>query len=85
MAQVAQKWHAPTPLYYAASYGLYHTAKSLITSGVDLNVRAGRYGVTDFHAYWRQRTQIRRLLVEAGADTTIRDYNGRTGSQLVQY
>jgi hypothetical protein len=81
---VAHSFHTPTPLYYASSYGLYHTTKSLIASGVDLNVRAGRYGGTAFHAAcWRQRPQIRRLLVEAGVDTTIRDYNGMTGFDVM--
>jgi hypothetical protein len=83
---MAQPFHAPTPLYYATSYGLYHTVKFLIASGVDVNVRAGRYGGTAFHAAcWRQRPQILQLLVEAGADMSIRDYNGMTGSRLIEY
>lgn len=43
-----------TALYYASSYGLYNTVKSLIALGADLNVRAGRYGGTALHAAcWR--------------------------------
>lgn len=78
--------HNPTPLYYASSYGLYHTVKSLIASGADLNVRAGQFGGTAFHATcWRQRPDIGRLLLEAGVDTTIQDDDGMTAFDLIKY
>jgi Ankyrin repeats (3 copies) len=74
----------PTPLYYASSYGLYYTVKSLIASGAGLNVRAGQYGGTAYHAAcWRQRPQIGKLLLEAGIDTTIEDNNGMTAFDLI--
>ena len=76
----------PTSLYYAASYGLYHTVQSLISCGVDLNVRAGRFGGTAYHAAcWRQHPEIVRLLLDAGIDTEIRDANGMTAFDLIEY
>ena len=76
----------PTPLYYASSYGLYHTAQSLISRGADLNVRAGRFRGTAYHAAcWRQHPEIVRLLLDAGIDTGIRDANGMTAFDLIEY
>lgn len=76
----------PTPLYYASSYGLYHTVRSLIAAGADLNVCAGQYGGTAYHAAcWRKHPEIISLLLEAGADTEIRDYNDMTGVELTGF
>ena len=77
--------YSPTALYYASSYGLYNTVKSLIALGADLNVRAGRYGGTALHAAcWRQRPGIIQLLLGAGADTIIGDSNGMTAFDLTK-
>ena len=76
----------PTPLYYASSYGLYHTVKSLISRGADLNIKAGRFGGTAYHAAcWRQHPDIVRLLLDAGIDTGIRDTNNMTAFDLIEY
>ena len=63
------------PLYYAASYGLTETVRSLVNSGAKLDECAGRYGGTALHAaVWRKRTEVLDILLEAGADPTIKDY-----------
>ncbi|OAP56492.1 hypothetical protein AYL99_09671 [Fonsecaea erecta] len=74
---------AARPLYYAASYGLTETVRSLAEEGADLNEQAGRYGGTALHAaVWRKRPEIVDILLDAGADPTIRDYNGATAAEL---
>jgi len=71
------------PLYYAASYGLAETVRSLITAGANLDDQAGRYGGTALHAAcWRRKPQVLPILLEAGADTTIRDLNESTPADL---
>lgn len=69
----------PQPLYYAASYGLEQTVKSLISQGADLNARAGVFGGTALHAAcYRRHPNIVRMLLDAKADTNIVDFNGMT-------
>ncbi|OAL26726.1 hypothetical protein AYO22_04079 [Fonsecaea multimorphosa] len=71
------------PLYYAASYGLTETVRSLATEGADLDERAGRYGGTALHAaVWRKKPEIIDILLDAGADPSIKDYNGATPAEL---
>ncbi|KAK6373649.1 hypothetical protein LTS17_008142 [Exophiala oligosperma] len=89
-----------TPLYYAASYGLTETVRALISGLEDnddddddnggradfLNTRAGRYGGTALHAaVWRNRPDILKLLLDAGADPTVEDDNGMTPVQLAYW
>jgi hypothetical protein len=65
------------PLYYAASYGLSETVRSLVRAGARLDDKAGRCGGTALHvACYRQHPDIARFLLEAGADYTIQDVNG---------
>ncbi|KAJ9610686.1 hypothetical protein H2200_005463 [Cladophialophora chaetospira] len=72
-----------TPLYYASSYGLTETVRSLVQAGVDLNECAGRYGGTALHAaVWRKHPEILDILLLAGADPTIKDYNGASPADL---
>ncbi|KAH0839209.1 ankyrin repeat protein [Fonsecaea pedrosoi] len=74
---------AARPLYYAASYGLTETVRSLANAGANLNERAGRFGGTALHAaVWRKRPEVIDILLDAGADPTIRDYNGATPADL---
>jgi hypothetical protein len=85
-----------TPLYYAASYGLVETVRALVRrsppsggraedadADLDLNARAGRYGGTAMHAaVWRQRPEILKILLDAGADPGVRDDNDMTPPEL---
>lgn len=75
---------SPTTLYYAASNGLYWTVRDLIATGVDLNIRAGRFGGTALHAAcWRRYQHIIQLLLGAGADCSIKDNDGNTAYDLL--
>lgn len=70
-------------LYYAASYGLTETVRSLISAGAPLDETAGRYGGVALHAaVWRKRPAILHMLLDAGADATIPDHNGQTAPEL---
>ncbi|KAK5048507.1 hypothetical protein LTR84_005597 [Exophiala bonariae] len=70
-------------LYYATSYGLIETVRSLIAMGANLDERAGRFGGAALHAaVWRRRPGILRMLIDAGADVKLRDYNGSTAPDL---
>jgi hypothetical protein len=74
------------PLYYAASYGLTETVRSLVQAGADLDERAGRFGGTALHAaVWRKRPEILDILLDAGADPTIQDDQGSSASDLSIY
>ncbi|OCT47211.1 ankyrin repeat protein [Cladophialophora carrionii] len=71
------------PLYYAASYGLTETVRSLVQAGANLDDCAGRYGGTALHAaVWRKQPEILDILLDAGADPTIKDYNGASPADL---
>jgi ankyrin repeat domain-containing protein 50 len=71
------------PLYYAASYGLTETVRSLVADGASLNDRAGMYGGTALHAaVWRKHPETLEVLLELGADPTIKDGNGASPAQL---
>jgi hypothetical protein len=74
------------PLYYAASYGLTETVRSLVRAGARLDDEAGRFGGTALHAAcYRQHPDIARFLLEAGADYTIQDVNGATALNLCEW
>jgi ankyrin repeat protein len=71
------------PLYYAASYGLTETVRSLVQAGARLDDKAGRFGGTALHAAcYRGHPDIARFLLEAGADYTIQYVNGATAWNL---
>jgi Ankyrin repeats (3 copies) len=62
------------PLYHAAAHGLTDTAQSILEKGADVNYRGGSWHGTALHAAcWTQRPTIVRLLLEHGADSTIKD------------
>ena len=65
-----------TPLYYAASYGLFEVAQYLLRSGVDIDEKGGIHGGTALHAaFWRGNFSIATLLLQYGASTNIADGN----------
>lgn len=75
--------HNPQPLYYAASYRLKETIKLLLSQGADLNARGGGFGGTALHAAcYRRHPDIARILLNAGSDIRIKDYNGMTSIEL---
>lgn len=70
-------------LYYATSYGLIETVRSLIATGVDLDERAGRFGGTALHAaVYRKRPEILRMLLDAGANARLQDHIGATAPDM---
>ena len=68
-----------TPLYYAASFGLYEIVEYLLENGVDIDEAGGLYEGTALHAaVWRSHKDIVKLLLESGARTDVKDGNGMT-------
>lgn len=65
-----------TPLYYAASFGLYQIVRILIEAGQDLNAPASRFGGTALHgAVVRHHIRTIKLLLDAGANVNKPDSN----------
>ena len=65
-----------TALYYAASFGLDRVVQRLVNDKVDLNAAASRFGGTALHgAVLRQHLHVAKILLEAGADPNIADWN----------
>lgn len=72
------------PLYYAASYNMVPIVKLLLRQGsdVDVNKPGGRFGSTPFAiACYRGHSEVAKLLLEAGADPSVRD--GGTGASAL--
>lgn len=59
---------APGPLYYAAFLGLEEPLRLLLTSGVDMNAYAGRYGTPLIAAASQGHEAIVKLLLDHGAE-----------------
>ena len=75
-----------TPLYFASSFGLIDVVKSLLKAGVNINERGGSFGGTALHAaVWRNHPEIIQLLIEAGADQTVKDVNLATAHDLARF
>jgi hypothetical protein len=67
---------ATHPLYYAASFGMAPVVKSILKSdpNIDLNAPGGRVGATPvWIASLRFNFEVVEILLDAGADPTIRD------------
>jgi len=74
-----------SPLYSAVFHERIAVVKELIRRHAPLNQRAASDGTTALHmAVLRDNTEIVVLLLEAGIDTTIRDNNGNTASELAR-
>lgn len=76
----------PTAIYAASSLGLAAAVTWLLEDAVDLNTPAGLFGGTPLHAaFFREHWNIAQMLVDAGADTSIRDTNGMSPVELGAY
>ena len=73
--------HDVTPLMVAAREGLENTAKLLLNRGSSVNARSANQR-TALHmaanAWWREELKTVEVLLEAGADPSARDENGKT-------
>ena len=75
-----------TPLYYAASFGLYEVVQDLLGRGVDINAQGGLYRGTALHAaIFRGHQDIMKLLLDSGAGIEIMDANGMTPVEMMIY
>ena len=75
-----------TPLYYAASFGLYEVVKYLLEKWVDIDERGGLYSGTALHAaIYRNHPDIVNLLLDSGARTDVRDGNYMTPLDMSHY
>ncbi len=73
-----------TPLYYASSYGLRDVVSWLLAEGVRVNDRGGFFGGTALHAAaWRGHWDIYNILVKAGADESLTDFNSADPTHLI--
>ena len=76
----------PRPLYYAASWGLEATARSLLRQGAGIDDQAGGYQGTALHAAcFRGHPKVLRLLLEHGADVFIRDVRKMTVFHMAEW
>ena len=71
-----------TPLHFAAVQKSPAMAEALIRLGAKVNVRCKRWKETPLHrAASRGRLEVVRVLLEAGADPTIKNFKGKTPEQ----
>lgn len=73
-------------LYDAVERGDINTVKELIAEGAKTDVKEGVYAQTALHAAARNgRSDIIRILLDAGADVNSRDYWGDTALEYAAY
>lgn len=73
-----------TLLHMATSYGRIHLVDILLRYGANPNIQTRLERYTPLHIAAKQKhTRIMNLLLDAGADEAILDYNGRTAWELV--
>ena len=71
-----------TPLHFAAVQRSPAMAEALIRLGAKVNIRCKRWKETPLHrAASRGRLEVVRVLLEAGADPTIKNFKGKTPEQ----
>lgn len=71
-----------TALYFATSFGLQPAVAWLLDDKTELDEPGGMYGGTPLHAaFWRRHYAIAQMLLDAGANPSIRDL---TGMNVVQ-
>ena len=82
----ARSQYNNTPLIYAAEGGFIDCVRILLERGAAVNDAQGNLGRTPLHrAVNARKPQIVRLLLEHGADVSVRDEGGRTAYQLASH
>ena len=76
-----------TPLHWAAYFGKRESVKLLIAAGAQVNTQESRFGHTALVSAARHgHLDVIRILLESGADPTIRIRDGRVAYQVaLQY
>jgi len=69
-------------LFRAAAHCDADIMNSLLSEGVDVNVKDNHERTALMHATWEGRTEIVRLLLSNGADVNSKDRHGRTSLLL---
>ncbi len=81
----AQDQRGRTPLMNAAKVGDTRTAAQLLKHGADPNLATARFRWTALMWASRyQRTGVMKQLLDAGADTALRDLKGRTAADIAR-
>ncbi len=71
-----------TPLFWTAVLGNVELARFLISKGANVNFQQARYLATPLHAAARRGLEdMCLLLLDSGADTTLREKNGKTAGE----
>jgi len=68
------------PLGWASLYGDVESAKLLIDSGADVNLKTGDGHTSVHHSSFMGRIEVLKLLIERGADFTVRSNKGETAT-----
>jgi len=75
-----------TALHAAADFGAARVVKMLIQTGISVNLRDAKRGMTALHfAAQSGRTAICELLIEHGADRTMSSYEGKLPYEIADY
>jgi hypothetical protein len=75
-----------TALHAAADFGAKRVVRMLIKTGINLNLRDARHGMTALHfAAQSGRTEICEMLIEYGADRTMPNYEGLLPYEIADY
>ena len=75
-----------TPLFWAAILNNIELAKYLLKNGANVNFVQAKYKATPLHAAARRGlSDMCALLLDNGADVTLREKNGKTPGQYVSH
>jgi ankyrin repeat protein len=75
-----------TALHAAADFGAARIMQMLIRTGININLRDAKYGMTALHfAAQSGRIEVCKLLVEHNCDRTIQNYEGKLAYEVADY